>query len=266
MTTQAPVAELLALSEFVGALVGQLDDVQDELHAKASTGRSLTWAIKDMSLELQVFFETDAHGTVRVRTAGPNETGASKLHLNLGAITREMIFENAPQFEQGEDHRPIESLLRELTPEVTPPQVRRLRSMGIRTVGQFIGQLAQLKTISARTGIPLATLQRAKSLLQRPALTDQREERRSDGSRLLRLLGANLTGQSPPRVSLCGEPVDVLEARPDELVVRPAPHQREGRIEIVVDGERLEGWYRPEPAPNASAPWSADPWSGGRAR
>ena len=39
-----------------------------------AVNRPLTYALKDLSLELRVFAELDGSGNVRFRTAGPNET------------------------------------------------------------------------------------------------------------------------------------------------------------------------------------------------
>lgn len=256
-----PPLELLALSEFVGALVGQLDDVQDDLSAKARAGRNITWAIKDIHLELQVFIETDPHGTVRVRTAGPNETGSSTLKLDLGAITRDMILENAMHSASEEDNRPIDELLRKQHSGVSPTQLRRLRGLGIRTAGQFLSQQAHLRAISTRTGISLSTLQELRRTLSGPTLDHHEEQWRGDGVRVLRLLGANLSGNGPTRVRLCGEPVEVLSAQPSEVVVRPAQHHREGPIELVVDGEACESWLRPSSGAVAESDWRSDPWS-----
>ena len=60
------------IEEFIHAITTQLDRVQDALRLKA-VNRPLTYALKDLSMELHVFVEVDAQGTVRFRTSAPNE-------------------------------------------------------------------------------------------------------------------------------------------------------------------------------------------------
>src|ERR1041384_4252337 len=81
------------VEDFVNAISAQLDRVQDALRLKA-VNRPLTFALKDFSLDLQVFAEMDNENNVRFRSASPNETGASTLRLSFTTITRPMIEEN----------------------------------------------------------------------------------------------------------------------------------------------------------------------------
>jgi hypothetical protein len=73
----------------------------------------------------------------------------------------------------------------------------------------------------------------------------------------------NLTDGSVPEVRLSGEPVEVIEASPGELLVRPLAHHLEGQIEVFVTGERALGFYEtgapPSPRPSAAAPSEAAP-------
>src|SRR5260370_27139156 len=81
------------VEEFLQAIASQLDKTQDALAFKA-VNRPLTYAIKDFNLQLQVFVDLDAEGNVRLRSAGPNEAGASTMTIALTTITRPMIEEN----------------------------------------------------------------------------------------------------------------------------------------------------------------------------
>ena len=57
-------------------------------------------------------------------------------------------------------------------------------------------------------------------------------------------MGANLaTAESIPDVRLSGDRVEVLEASPGSIVVRPLPHHREGAIELSVEGARATAFY-----------------------
>jgi hypothetical protein len=47
------------MEDFVQSLTAQLDRAQDALALQARTGRPLTFALKDLSLDLRVFCESD---------------------------------------------------------------------------------------------------------------------------------------------------------------------------------------------------------------
>ena len=81
------------IEDFLEAITAQLDRTQDSLRLKA-VNRPLTFAIKDFNIDLSVFVEMDRDGLVRLRPAGPNESGASIIKIGLTTITRPMIEEN----------------------------------------------------------------------------------------------------------------------------------------------------------------------------
>lgn len=79
------------LEAFVQILTGELDRMRDILRVK-SVNRPLTYSVQDVKLDLNVF--PDFNGDkVSFRTARPNETGASKLALQLGSITDRVVDE-----------------------------------------------------------------------------------------------------------------------------------------------------------------------------
>jgi len=88
-----PVDSSFLVEDFINAITSQLDRVQDALRVKA-VNRPLTYALKDLTLELKVFVDMDTQGNVRFRTSGPNESGSSVVHLGFTTITKPMIEEN----------------------------------------------------------------------------------------------------------------------------------------------------------------------------
>ncbi len=80
------------LERFVDALVVELDRTKDTLAMKGIT-RKLTYTVKDLNLDLQVFPRYDG-GKIRFVTAAPGEEGSSRLSLQLGSITDRQIREN----------------------------------------------------------------------------------------------------------------------------------------------------------------------------
>lgn len=143
------------VEDFINAITTQLDRVQDSLRLKA-VNRPLTYALKDIALDLNVFVEVDAQGNVRFRSSGPNEEGASTIRLGFTTITRPMIEENtvslamsgSPQLEEmglDEDER------------------KRLENLGVRNAAQLQNLQKQVRSSSSvtrLTGIPAERLRK----------------------------------------------------------------------------------------------------------
>jgi hypothetical protein len=230
------------VEDFVQSLTAQLDRAQDALALKVRTGRPLTFAIKDLSIDLRVFWETDAAGRVLVRHAGPNEEGASTVHLAFTSITRAMVEENTLSFSLDEDPRGLEELAG--TQNLNEHDRHRLEMIGVRTVGQLKRFSAETspKSVETYVGIPVMRLQAALEQAAKPSLMSTEVIGRGE-RRLLRIRGANLSADSKAEVFLSGEPVEVLEASDRELLVRPMSHHREGPLEVLVGGARATGFY-----------------------
>jgi hypothetical protein len=226
------------VDEFLQALTAQLDRAQDALSLKvSSTDRPLTWALKDLAIDLRVFIEINDQGRVTWRSAGPNEDGASTVHLTLTSITRPMVEENSFRFHGDEDQRGISRLG---DTSLDADERRKLDWMGVRTVGQ----LRKLDPIAveAIVGIPVTRLQAALAAAARPAVVAQELVERA-GRTLLAIHGANLANGSAPEVRLDGAPVEVLEWKPNRLLVKPHVHHREGQLEVLAAGQRAVAFY-----------------------
>ena len=229
------------VDEFVQAIGSQLDRAQDALALKVSGGnRPLTWALKDLDIELRVFVEFDDRGRMLLRTAGPNEKEASSLHFTFTTITRPMVEENSYQYHRESDPRSIDDIGGDA--EIDPETRRKLDLIGVRTVGQ-LKQLDPM-AVQAVMGFPATKLQAALAASSRPTVTGQEVIARPDGVRLLRIHGANLFSGVTPEVRLAGQPVEVLEAKPHVLLVRPLAVHDEGQLEVFAAGQRAVGWFR----------------------
>jgi hypothetical protein len=151
------------VEEFVHSIAAQLDRVQDALRLKA-VNRPLTYALKDFSLDLHVFAELDPEGHVRFRTAGPNETGASTVHIAFTTITRSMIDENTVSLQATQGATLDESGL-------APEEQRRLEQLGVRNITQLqrLQKQAGTTTIQRLAGVPADRL-RSAILRGRPSI------------------------------------------------------------------------------------------------
>ena len=257
--TAAPRA--YPVEEFLQALTAQLDRAQDALAIKVTgTDRPLTWALKDISIDLRVFVDVNQAGRITLRSAAPNEDGASTVHLALTTITRPMVEENAVAFHEDLDPRPLDDLM-PMT-NFGEDEQRRLDWMGIRTVGQL--KRLDPNLANAVVGLPVGQLQAALEAAARPTVRHVEPVARAEGS-LLRIRGANLSDVVTPEVHLAGEPVEVIEHRPNSLLVRPLEHhqQSEGQVEVYVNGQRATGYFR---LGNRAAAKSGMPGANGNAR
>ncbi len=243
--------------EFLQAIAEQLDRAQDALALKARTGRNLTWALRDFKIALQVFVDLDvSSGQILWRTAGPNEAGASTVNLEFTTITKPMIEENSYSILDETDARSIDTI--GTAADFTDDEKLRLRRLGVRTVGQ-LRRLAptdaqRLDGVGEVAAIPVSKLEAALRASARPSVSAQ-EVVQHGAETLLRIRGANLHDGINTEVRLAGEAVEVVEARPHQLLVRPLEHHSSGAIEVMTNGDRATGFFRmPAPPPREAKP------------
>ena len=145
------------VEEFIDSLTSQLDRVQDALRIKA-VNRPLTYALKELSLDLKVNVVMDENGQVRFRASTPDDPGASTVHLDFTTITKPMIEENTIAL--ASSHSPS---LEELGLEHTERQ--RLERMGVRNLAELnqLKRSAGERGLSRLTSMPVSRLRQALS-------------------------------------------------------------------------------------------------------
>ena len=77
------------LEAFLDSLIVELDRARETLAVKA-INKPLTYAVKDVNLEMQLFPSFDGR-KVQFVTAQPGQAGASKIAIQLGSITDQQI-------------------------------------------------------------------------------------------------------------------------------------------------------------------------------
>jgi hypothetical protein len=112
------------LESFLDSLIFELDKAQDTLSVKG-LNRKLTYTVKDISLDLQIFPEFDGD-TVRFTTAKPGEAGASKVSFQLGSIRDSQIRE-VTRRPMSRDDVSIEEV------NMPEPQRKELKRLGIQS-------------------------------------------------------------------------------------------------------------------------------------
>jgi hypothetical protein len=112
----------------------------------------------------------------------------------------------------------------------------------------------RLDVLGEMVNIPVGKLEAALRASARPSVQGHDVIRQRDET-LIRIHGANLTDGINTEVKLAGEAVEVVDARPNMLLVRPLEHHHSGQIEIMTGGERATGFFRiPNGGPEASGP------------
>jgi hypothetical protein len=239
------------VEDFLDAVSAQLDRTQDSLAAKAKV-RPLMFALRQFSVDLQVFVTMDSDGNVRLRSAAAGETGASTLKLDFTTITRPMVEENTVSLAMAQSPSLSEAGL-------DPQQQRSLERIGVHNVGQL---QALRESGSGVDGIARLTDGLVPADRLRAALKSGRPEifhvapvapapaavpaepapaaplLVPAGTRRLQFSGRNLRpGGLVPTVHLAGQPLEVSAAEDDGLVVHLPPGRPAGALEINLGDE-----------------------------
>lgn len=246
----------VALEDFIQAVQSQLDTAQARMTLKAQNDRlPLTFAIRDISMDLKAHVEMQ-RGEVHIRPAGSTDGDASVLHLVFAAITKPMIEENAVSFAvEDKDDVPLD----ELGDTLDEDERRRLAMIGVRTVSKLdeIQRRGIGRSVGRITNLPVDKLQSVLARAARPMVDEIGSEEvateRAGPRRRLRLRGRNLLmNGKPPRVSIDGKPVDIVQAAERELVLAPAPDQFAGQMSLAHDNRAsTELWFDQSSPPSS---------------
>jgi len=243
-------ASSFLVEDFLNSITVQLDRVQDSLRLKA-INRPLTYALKDFALDLQVFVELDAHGSVRFRNASANEAGASTVRLGFTTITKPMIDENTISLAATRSPS-----LDQLGIDAT--EQRRLEQLGVRNAAQLqnLASSTGTQTMSRLADMPIERLRQAlqfgrpqirqigpaKTPPPVPSLPVPPVIRVAAGTPHLEVRGSQLIGpgSSVPAVRLNREMLSLAHAEDDRLVIALPAAPISGALEIEMpDGEVL---------------------------
>lgn len=209
------------LESFLDSLIYELDQAQDRLSVKG-VNRKLTYTVKDMALELNIFPEFDGD-TVRFTTAKPGDTGASKISLQLGSIRDTQIREVTR-----EPLTQAEISLEEI--DIPEPQRKELKKLGIHSAEDLqhtvenqdvdIEQVTQNKVSYHQLA---ERINQARRKQQAPKVS-KASVSKAQGETILTLEGDNLAiAQSLdqfPIAAINNQTVEVISANAKELKIR----------------------------------------------
>lgn len=210
---------------FIQALTEQLDKAQASMAIKARLGKlPLTFAVKELSLDLRAFVQI-IDDDLYLRPAGPGESEASSIKLQLTTITKPMIDENSVDFSA---ERPEFSLRDALGDQITEDDQRKLERIGVRTVEQLndLKEQAGTDVIARLSRMPVNRLQQALMRASAPRVT--RIERGIDSNGPPGQVHLSAPGLRPgrlPRVRIGQASVPVVAAEDGRIVLAPLAAQ-----------------------------------------
>lgn len=227
------------LQSFLDSLVVELDKAQDTLALKA-VNRPLTYTVKDVALDLQIFPAYDG-GTVQFTTARPGQSGSSKISLTLGSITDRMIRETAPPPLSGDD------VMIDDIKEIDPETKRALTTVGVKSAKDLDRMQRRNISIKAVGGKSLDygrladVINRARRGMSPPSVHAVSLSGTPDAA-VLRVRGKNLApiaeAEGFPAAMVNDRRAQVLSTTDEELCVHvTADHlsTRTGELKVALD-------------------------------
>lgn len=225
----------LPLEHFVQAITSQLDRAQTALALKARAGLPLTFAVKDLTLDLRTVVEMDG-AVVKIRPAVAGDREPSTLHLSFTTITRPMMEENAVSLAGDPDDPALDEVAGE---DLSQDDLRRLEWAGVQTVSQLVAlrEHAGEQAIQRVADVPALRLRAALNRAAQPMVREIETRPPSstapaDEPPIFQLRGRNLLRDGPPTVRLDGTPMKVLHSAVDKLVVQPIAQTLGTELEI----------------------------------
>ena len=228
------------LESFLNSLIFELDKAQDTLSVKG-LNRKLTYTVKDVALDLQIFPEYDGD-TVRFTTAKPGETGASKVSLQLGSIRDHQIKEVTKEPLRHDDISLAETNL-------PKPAQKELQKLGITSAEDWrrtvedrqvdLGQVTEQKIDYKNLADMINQSRRRK---QAPRVSRVSVAKSVPGKAILTLEGDNLAIASSlddfPVAVINDQSVEVVSANQNELQIQVNEDQIQGRtkqLKVALD-------------------------------
>jgi len=224
------------LESFVDSLIVELDSVQNRLAVKGLT-RPLTYMVKDVDVDLQVFPDYDGR-RVKFRTARAGEPGASKISLQLGSISDRQIRE-ATRGPVTTEELSLDSI-EELDEDVKAD----LKAIGVSSVSDLERverRGVDLRSVSKKRidyGALASAINKAKRRQSPPQVT-RAQTMTVSGRPCIVLHGRNLSLQDDPRfpyAHIDGSPAQVADADATRVALVPSrPLSATSRLRMALD-------------------------------
>lgn len=228
------------LESFLNSLIFELDKAQDTLSVKG-LNRKLTYTVKDVALDLQIFPEYDGD-TVYFTTAKPGETGASKVSLQLGSI-RDRQIKEVTRDPLTQDDISLEET------DLPEPTRKKLKKLGIsstedlrRTVEERNVDLEKITEQKIDYQNLADLINQSRRRKQAPRVDQVSVAKSTPGKAILTVKGANLAIASSkedfPLAVINDQTVEIVSANQDELKIQVNEEQIQGQkkqLKVALD-------------------------------
>ena len=211
------------LESFLDSLIVELDKAQDTLALKG-VNRPLTYTVKDVGLDLQIFPQYTNDG-ILFSTARPGETGSSKVSIQLGSISDRQIRETTKAPVDRDD------ITVDMIEGIDDDTKKTLKKIGVKAasdlermekknidLGKVAGGARRFDYSSLANGIAQARRKQSKPQIKKLSLSQN-----DDGATVLAMSGSNLVleegGAEFPIAVLNDKPARVLSAASGELLL-----------------------------------------------
>jgi hypothetical protein len=208
------------LQHFVDSLVVELDKARENLALKG-INNPLTYSVKDLNMELQVFPEFDGNN-VTFTTAKVGQSGASKISLQLGSITDRQIRETTKKPPSADDIS-IDTI--DDIDEQTKKQLRTIGVNSVKDMEKIQERNVDLKKVAPKVSSDYKNLanliEKARRKESPPVVNKVSVAKTNSGKPLLVIQGQNLATakQFSPLAFVNGTPYQVLAASSDQIFV-----------------------------------------------
>ncbi|MGP8337501.1 MAG: hypothetical protein ACT6FC_04630 [Methanosarcinaceae archaeon] len=212
------------LHELIETLSSELDRFEDTLGLK-SIVRGITFGLTTAELELNVFVRYDPDkGKIYFRTANADETGYSKIKIDLPSLIRDQIQTHQDIPTEKPDMSPLESLK-----GIKESDILSLNRLGVFNVSHLKKLAAQSPEIRDEVHNKTAIdTKHISKWLKIPEINEIKEI----GNELL-ISGDNIKGMGDENVFVGGYRTDILETSKGLLRVRLPEDVTEGDVTIV---------------------------------
>jgi hypothetical protein len=221
------------LESFLDSLIVELDKARETLALKA-INKPLTYAVKDIALDLQLFPSYDGDN-VKFITAQPGQSGASKVSIQLGSITDQQVRETS--------RLPAKNDISIDTIEgIDDTTKKNLKKIGVTSV-KDMEKIEKKNVDLGKTGTDGASYKNLTGMIEKarrakmpPAVSKVSITKSIDGP-VLELNGKNLAlaKRYTPVVVVNNELAEVMSHKHNSIVVKVKEDQlTDGKNEVVV--------------------------------
>jgi peptide/nickel transport system substrate-binding protein len=220
------------LAELVDAVAAEIDHAEDTLSLK-SYARGMSFAIKQLSLDLEVTARRDEDGRVLFRTVEGDQTSATVLKLDFAQMLQSQLEGLRKPLDRPTDTRELATL-----PGITAAQITALNTIAIFSVGdleRYTKTAAMVAEVSRKTGIEDVQIRKWRRL---PFFTEAKPASGRPGSTVL-IEGGNFGGAHDPNavVLFQGQPAAITSWSESRLIVTMPQTPGTGVLFAVVGGQ-----------------------------